>query len=186
MTDTVSSRSGNNLCVAGCDLYSERLAILGALMERSRSRRVPEARSGYRLERLPFGRRADRKRHDAGGDIMYFDLNEPLEANRGKAAAQRSLPLRPLLQDVVGVLRAKTLLDAAFERKARISPPRSLSRCTCRHPTMTELLGAFEHRQHLALVIDEYGELQGMMARTKLHITWIIFFLALYLRGWKR
>ena len=30
--------------------------------------------------------------------------------------------------------------------------------------TMIELLGAFKkHRQHLALVIDEYGEVQGLV-----------------------
>jgi putative hemolysin len=66
---------------------------------------------------------------------------------------------------VVGILRAKSVLDAFLEDKPfdfvsdAIKPlyvPQTLK--------MIELLEAFKkHRQHLALVIDEYGELQGLV-----------------------
>jgi putative hemolysin len=66
---------------------------------------------------------------------------------------------------VLGVLRAKSVLDAYLEGKPfdfaddTVKPlyvPETL--------TMIELLEAFKkHRQHLALVVDEYGEFQGVV-----------------------
>ena len=102
------------------------------------------------------------------GDIIYFDLNEPFEVNREKllrSGHSRFVVCRGGLQDVMGILRAKTLLDAAFESKpldfaAEVTKPLYVPDTL----TMTELLGAFKkHRQHLALVIDEFGELQGLV-----------------------
>jgi CBS domain containing-hemolysin-like protein len=60
------------------------------------------------------------------GDIIYFDLGEPFEVNREKLLRSRHsrfVICRGGLHDVVGILRAKTLVDAAFEGK----PPRRLS-----------------------------------------------------------
>jgi putative hemolysin len=102
------------------------------------------------------------------GDIVFFDLNEPFETNREKllrSGHSRFVVCRGSLQDVVGILRAKTLLDAAFESKpldfaSDIAKPLFVPDTL----TMIELLGAFKkHRQHLALVIDEYGEVQGLV-----------------------
>jgi len=102
------------------------------------------------------------------GDIVFFDLNEPFETNREKllrSGHSRFVVCRGGLQDVVGILRAKTLLDAAFESKpldfaSDIAKPLFVPDTL----TMIELLGAFKkHRQHLALVIDEYGEVQGLV-----------------------
>jgi CBS domain containing-hemolysin-like protein len=69
------------------------------------------------------------------------------------------------LGQVLGIVRAKALLDDAWRDKAvdlatdlvkPIFVPSSL--------TMIELLEAFtKHRQHLTLVLDEYGELQGLV-----------------------
>ena len=101
-------------------------------------------------------------------DIVYFDLNETFEENRQKllaSAHSRFVLCRGGLDDVVGVLRAKALLDAAFQGKPldfaseaakALYVPDTL--------TMLELLEAFKkHRQHLALVVDEYGELKGLV-----------------------
>ena len=101
-------------------------------------------------------------------DIVYFDLNESFEENRQKllaSAHSRFVLCRGGLDDVVGVLRAKALLDAAFQSKPldfaseaakALYVPDTL--------TMLELLEAFKkHRQHLALVVDEYGELKGLV-----------------------
>ena len=102
------------------------------------------------------------------GDIVYFDLNDSFETNRQKlcaASTRGSLSARVGFGEVVGVIRAKSVLDALLEGKPfdfasdAVKPlyvPETL--------TMIELLEAFKkHRQHLALVIDEYGELQGLV-----------------------
>ncbi|MGZ4981641.1 MAG: hemolysin family protein [Methylobacter sp.] len=102
------------------------------------------------------------------GDIVYFDLNDSFETNRQKllrSGHSRFLICKGGLGEVEGVLRAKSVLDAFLEGKPfdfasdAVKPlyvPETL--------TMIELLEAFKkHRQHLALVIDEYGELQGLV-----------------------
>jgi putative hemolysin len=105
------------------------------------------------------------------GDIVYFDLNDSFETNRQKllrSGHSRFLICNGGLGEVVGVLRAKSVMDASLEGKPidfasdAVKPlyvPETL--------TMIELLEAFKkHRQHLALVIDEYGELQGLVTMT--------------------
>ena len=102
------------------------------------------------------------------GDIAYFDLNDSFETNREKllhSSHSRFLVCNGGLDQVVGVLRAKSLLDAALEGKpfdfasGAVKPlyvPSSL--------TVIELLETFkQHRQHLALVVDEFGEVQGLV-----------------------
>lgn len=102
------------------------------------------------------------------GDIVYFDLNAPFEINRQKllnSGHSRFLICKDGLDEVIGTLRAKSVLDALLEKKQfdfvsdAIKPlyvPETL--------TMIELLGAFKkHRQHFALVVDEYGEIQGLV-----------------------
>ena len=101
-------------------------------------------------------------------DIVYFDLNDSFETNRQKllySGHSRFLICKGGLGQVVGVLRAKSVLDAFLEGKPfdfssdAVKPlfvPETL--------TMIKLLEIFKkHRQHLALVIDEYGELQGLV-----------------------
>ena len=102
------------------------------------------------------------------GDIEYFDLSESFEANRQKllrSAHSRFVVCKGGLDEIVGILRAKSLLDAALEGKSfdfandagkPLYVPDTL--------TMIELLEEFKkHRQHLALVVDEFGELQGLV-----------------------
>jgi putative hemolysin len=102
------------------------------------------------------------------GDIVYFDLNDSFETNRQKllrSVHTRFLICKGGLGEVVGMLRTKSVLDALLEGKPfdfasdafkPLYVPETL--------TMIELLEAFKkHRQHLALVIDEYGELQGLV-----------------------
>ena len=101
-------------------------------------------------------------------DIAYFDLNDPFETNRRKllgSGHSRFVVCKGGLGEVVGIVRAKTLLDDAYEGK----PPDLTSGAV--EPlyvpdtlTLIELLETFtKHRQHLALVLDEYGELQGLV-----------------------
>jgi putative hemolysin len=102
------------------------------------------------------------------GDIAYVDLNDSFETNRQKllhSSHSRFLVCNGGLGQVLGILRAKSLLDAALEGKpfdfasGAVKPlyvPSSL--------TLIELLEAFKkHRQHIALVVDEFGEVQGLV-----------------------
>jgi putative hemolysin len=102
------------------------------------------------------------------GDIVYFDLNEPFAVSREKLLGSmhsRFVVCRGGLSDVIGIVRAKTLLDDAYRGEpvdlaSDLVPPLFVPTTL----TMIELLESFaKHRQHLALVIDEHGELQGMV-----------------------
>jgi putative hemolysin len=101
-------------------------------------------------------------------DIVYFDVNDPYEVNRDKllhSAHSRFPVCRGGLDDVVGILQAKTLLDDMILGKPidlisgvtrALYVPDSL--------TVVSVLEAFKkHRQQFALVVDEYGELHGLV-----------------------
>ena len=101
-------------------------------------------------------------------DIDYYDLNDPPEANRRKmieGAHSRSVVCRGGLSHVVGIVTAKSLLDDALRGQApdlakRATQPLYVPTTL----TVTALLETFtKHRQHFALVVDEYGQLQGLV-----------------------
>ena len=102
------------------------------------------------------------------GDIVYFDLTDSFETNRQKllnSGHSRFLICKNGLSETIGVLRAKSVLDALLQGESfdftsdAVKPlyvPETLK--------LMELLEAFKkHRQHLSLVIDEYGETQGLV-----------------------
>ncbi|TAN52472.1 MAG: HlyC/CorC family transporter [Methylococcaceae bacterium] len=102
------------------------------------------------------------------GDIVYFDLNDSFEVNRLKllhSGHSRFLICKGGLGVVVGVLKAKSVLDALLEDKpfdfaGNAAKPLYVPETL----TMIKLLETFKkYRQHLALVVDEYGELQGLV-----------------------
>jgi putative hemolysin len=101
-------------------------------------------------------------------DIVYFDLDEPFDVNREKllrSGHSRFVVCRGGLGEVVGTVRAKALLDDAY-RGAPVDFASGLVKPLYVPSTLTmiELLETFtKHRQHLALVLDEYGELQGLV-----------------------
>ena len=95
-------------------------------------------------------------------DIVYVDLNDPFETNCQKVlqSTHSRFPVcQGGLENVIGIARAKALLDDTFEGKPidftqHINTPLFVPDSL----TVTELLRAFkQHRQHLALVIDEFG-----------------------------
>lgn len=101
-------------------------------------------------------------------DIVYFDVDDPFEINREKLlhSSHSRFPIcRGGLDDVVGILQAKTLLDEMILGKpvdlisgvtGALYVPDSL--------TVVSVLEAFKkHRQQFALVLDEYGELHGLV-----------------------
>jgi putative hemolysin len=101
-------------------------------------------------------------------DIAYFDLDDSFETNRQKlllSAHSRFLICKGGLGEVTGVIRAKSVLDASLEGKS-IDFASGASRPLYVPETLTviELLESFkQHRQHFAVVIDEYGEIQGLV-----------------------
>ena len=101
-------------------------------------------------------------------DIVYYDLNDPPETNRRKmveSAHSRSIVCRGGLTHVVGIVAAKSLLDDALQGQLpdlakRATKPLYVPTTL----TVTALLETFrKHRQHFALVVDEYGQLQGLV-----------------------
>lgn len=101
-------------------------------------------------------------------DIVYLDITAPPEVNQAKienAHFSRFPVCRGDLSDVVGFARAKDLLSQAIAGKsldltARMAPalyvPETL--------TGTELVENFQtSRTQAALVVDEYGEVQGLV-----------------------
>jgi putative hemolysin len=104
-------------------------------------------------------------------DITYLDLNDPFEANRRKLldSPHSRFPLcKGGLDDIVGIVHAKALLDDAFAgRVADLASHASKPLYLPDTLTVMELLEMFKkRRQHLALVVDEYGELQGLVTMT--------------------
>jgi magnesium and cobalt exporter, CNNM family len=104
-------------------------------------------------------------------DIAYLDLNEPFDANRQKLldSPHSRFPLcKDGLDHIVGIVHAKALLDDAFAgRIANLASHASKPLYLPDTLTVMELLEMFKkRRQHLALVVDEYGELQGLVTMT--------------------
>jgi putative hemolysin len=101
-------------------------------------------------------------------DIVYLDLEEPLETNLRRIAdsGHSRLPVvHGALEHVQGIAQAKTLLeDFAAGR------PIDLARGLVKPLYVPETLSAMQaveafrkHRQTAALVVDEHGNLQGMV-----------------------
>jgi putative hemolysin len=101
-------------------------------------------------------------------DIVYLDLEDPIDDNLAKVVASehaRFPVCRGGLRDVVGVVSARQLLrqsvqDRKVDLTAALQPavfvPESL--------TGMELLENFRSApSHTALVVDEYGEVQGLV-----------------------
>ena len=102
------------------------------------------------------------------GDVVYLDIQDPIEVNRDKIAnshVSRFPVCRGELSDVLGIARAKDLLSQMLAGKpldltqglqAPLYVPETL--------TGTELVENFRNSHTpAALVVDEYGEVQGLV-----------------------
>jgi len=102
------------------------------------------------------------------GDVVYLDIQDPIEVNRDKIASShvsRFPVCRGELSDVLGIARAKDLLsqmlagkplDLTVGLQAPLYVPETL--------TGTELVENFRNSHTpAALVVDEYGEVQGLV-----------------------
>jgi putative hemolysin len=101
-------------------------------------------------------------------DIVWLDLNEIEEETKRKIAKHKysSYPVsRDILDDVIGVIRGKELLSLTMEGK-----PFNLKEI-CRKPLFVsettpavKAMELFKRSQtHIALVVDEYGTIQGLV-----------------------
>jgi putative hemolysin len=101
-------------------------------------------------------------------EIVWLDLNAPLEENRVKIM-ENPYSRFPVAQDnldnALGVVRAKDLLDQGLssrimDLKEKMTPPLFVPE----NSPALHLLELFKRsRPHLALVVDEYGGIQGLV-----------------------
>ena len=104
-------------------------------------------------------------------EIRFLDLNRPFDANRA-TLLQDSHSHFPLckggLDTIVGIVPAKGLLDDALQDKV-FDPGRHAVKPIYVPDglTITDVVAAFKkNRSHVALVVDEYGEIQGLVTMT--------------------
>jgi putative hemolysin len=104
-------------------------------------------------------------------DMFVIDLDEPEAAIRQQLADapfERVVVCRDGLEHVVGILRTADLLHAALYNEAldiekHLSPPLYVPDSV----TTAQLMENFRRaRTHLALIVDEYGELEGLVTLT--------------------
>ncbi len=101
-------------------------------------------------------------------DVVYVDLSAPLEENLHHITDSRltRFPVcRGGLHDVVGIIRTTDLLQAALSGSSIELP--TLVRPALYVPDTVTVLGLLElfkrNRREMALVVDEFGEIQGLV-----------------------
>ncbi|WP_374682827.1 CBS domain-containing protein, partial [Accumulibacter sp.] len=104
-------------------------------------------------------------------DIFLLDLNDGEEAIRNRLVAapyKRLVVCRDGLENIVGVLRTSDLLKGALLGETlSIEPFVRPALYVPASVTTTQLLETFRRaRQQCALMVDEYGELQGLVTLT--------------------
>jgi putative hemolysin len=104
-------------------------------------------------------------------DVVYLDADAPLESNLAIIRRQdyTRLPVcRGSFAEVLGILDTQDLLEPALAGRpvdltAALRPPLYV-------PDTVDLIRLLElfkqHKAHLALVLDEYGEVQGLVTMT--------------------
>ena len=101
-------------------------------------------------------------------EIDYLDMQDDFETNRQKiiASAHSTLPVSEGgLDHIIGVIRSKDLLTTMLAGKpldlpALVSRPLAVPEAA----SPVQLLETFQRaKSHLALVIDEHGDLQGLV-----------------------
>ena len=102
------------------------------------------------------------------GDVVVLDVDEPLEVNLSRieeSSHSRFPVVRGGLQEVLGVIGARSLLARSL-RGEKLDLMADLQPSVFVPETLTgmELLDNFRSSGvHLAFVIDEYGEVQGIV-----------------------
>ena len=102
--------------------------------------------------------------------IEIIDLDAPLEAIRGQLATSyhtRLLACRGSLDDIAGILHLRRVFGASHDNaidkpmlESLLTPAYFVPATT---PVLTQLGFFQERRERLGLVVDEYGDLQGLV-----------------------
>lgn len=104
-------------------------------------------------------------------DMAWIDINDPVEENARymrESGYSRFPVARGDMEEVLGVIHAKDLLNAALEGRALdiqalMRPPFIVPDTT----PVLRLIDLFKQSgQHLAIVIDEYGSVEGLVTVT--------------------
>jgi putative hemolysin len=106
-------------------------------------------------------------------DIVFLDLNDPVEVNRRKIAESphgRFPVVRETFEHVLGLVQTKDLLTRlltgqSFDIEAALRPVQYVAEATS-PLTVLELFRVTP--EHMALVVDEYGEVRGIVTLTGL------------------
>ncbi|MDH0863543.1 hemolysin family protein [Mitsuaria sp. GD03876] len=102
------------------------------------------------------------------GDVVWLDVNDPMETTLARIEASDHVlfpVVRGGLHDIVGVVNARQLLSELLRQRQprldeRLAPPLYVPETI----TGMELLANFRSSAvHMAFVIDEYGEVQGLV-----------------------
>jgi len=101
-------------------------------------------------------------------DVVYLDLEEPVRANLHRITESnhsRFPVVRGDLSQIEGIVAAKTLLeDAATGRPVEIASRLTKPLFVPETLTVMQVVESFKkHRQTMGLVIDEHGDLQGLV-----------------------
>ncbi|MDF0604706.1 hemolysin family protein [Neisseriaceae bacterium TC5R-5] len=101
-------------------------------------------------------------------EIVYLDLNDPLALNlqRLQQHAFNHFPVcRGGMEQVVGVLHSKVVLDQLLTgQKPDLQQGLTSALYVPAAISLMQLLEQFkQHCQHLALIVDEYGDLEGLV-----------------------
>jgi putative hemolysin len=104
-------------------------------------------------------------------DIVWLDLEDSPEETRRKLLASKfsRLPVaKGSLDEVVGVVQRTDLLDQSLEGKT-LKPSEAIRQAPVVHdaaPALKVLQALKQSPVHLALVVDEYGALEGLVTAT--------------------
>ena len=109
-------------------------------------------------------------------DIYWVDLNQPIhEISRliAESPYERVVVCRSSLDNIAGILRTSDLLKAALEgQPMNIEAVLRLPLYVPETVSTTQLLESFRKaRMQFALIVDEYGELEGLVTLTDVMIS---------------
>lgn len=101
-------------------------------------------------------------------DIVFLDLEAPLEHNQERllnSIYSRFPVCKKGLEQIVGIVSAKDMLnhllqDQSFDLSASLKPPLYVPSTLTPKQLMTQFR---KTRTHIALIVDEYGELEGLV-----------------------
>ena len=145
--------------------------IEGLVEESAVPRRIESGEAEYIQNVFRFGDLAvsDVMVHRTAMVMINADLPPDELVREVLATEYTRIPLwRDKPENIIGVLHAKDLLRAIRasegDTSASTSPPSCCRPGSCRRCALSEQLKAFRRRKtHFALVVDEYGEVEGMV-----------------------